>query len=174
MRIEVVNKPVSDRERAEMRGELTKENIDEKIAEIGYSKLADYEREFISTDILSDPSEEDVLNYCKEVKVRYFNDLCEIKIVEGFEAFNGHFYRTNRDDQTNMIGQKDLLSENPSIELVYWKTEDVGYTAHSREEWLQVYQEAFAHKQGNLFKYDAIKRKCIEAKTHEELENIVW
>jgi hypothetical protein len=115
-----------------------------------------------------------LLNYHKEIKTSYFSDLCEGDIIKGFVATNGHTYRTNRDDQVNMIGQKHELLDDELVETVMWKTEDVGYISHTREEWLGVYTEAFSHKKSVLFKYNALKQKILDAKTQEEIVSIVW
>lgn len=110
----------------------------------------------------------------KMIKKAYFNRLCDSKIEEGFASSNGHFYRTNRDDQVNMIGQKDELNADETIEIVPWKTEDVGYIDHTREEWLKVYREAFSHKRNHLFRYDALKNEIDTLTTIDEVKNITW
>jgi hypothetical protein len=99
---------------------------------------------------------------------------CESEIESGFTSSNGHTYRTNRDDQINFIGQKDRLASDESITTIPWKTEDAGYINHSREEWMQVYYEAFDHKQAQLLKYDQLKQQVEAAQTVEELDNINW
>lgn len=125
-------------------------------------------------DAYNDLTHEDVLKYHKELKIRVFKSQCEEDIEKGFTASNGHFYRTNRDDQINMIGQKDALDSNPNITTILWKTEDVGYIEHTREEWLNVYREAFKHKQDTLFKYNDLKLRVINATTNTEVTAIKW
>lgn len=115
-----------------------------------------------------------VLEKKKIEKIQEMNDICEQKIVEGFLSSNGHYYRTNRDDQINMIGQKDALLADPSIVSVQWKTEDMGYIDHTREEWLQVYGEAFTHKKTQLFKYNTLKQQIQATTTIEEIDLITW
>ncbi|MCA1025794.1 hypothetical protein LCM23_06790 [Cytobacillus kochii] len=114
------------------------------------------------------------LERAKSGKNSKLKKACEESILAGFSSANGHFYRTNRDDQTNMIGQKDILNSDESISTVQWKTEDAGYIAHTREEWLKVYNEAFMHKQKQLFKYDSLKSQVLSATTQEELDSINW
>lgn len=117
---------------------------------------------------------EDELEDIRDSKISELNDLCEGKIVKGFLASNGHWYRTNRDDQTNMIGQKDELTADPSILTILWKTEDAGYVIHTREEWLQIYKEAFQHKKTQLFKYDAYKNEVRTLTEPTEIKNFKW
>lgn len=115
-----------------------------------------------------------VLNYHKNLKIEYLRENVEAEICVGFTATNGHTYRTNRDDQINMIGQKDELVEDETITEVHWKTENAGYVLHTKEEWLTVYREAFAHKKAKLFKYNTLKQQVLSAETHDELLEIKW
>jgi hypothetical protein len=115
-----------------------------------------------------------ILNHHRLLKIEILKEQCEITIEAGFTASNGHAYRTNRDDQINMIGQKDELTIDTSIATVMWKTEDVGYFQHTREEWLKIYNEAFAHKKATLFRYDSLKKLINEATSHDEIIAINW
>jgi hypothetical protein len=124
--------------------------------------------------VLSQVTDEYILNHHKQLKVDILSEICESNIVKGFTASNGNTYRTNRDDQVNMIGQKDELAEDPSITVVHWKTENLGYIEHTREEWMKVYIEAFSHKKSNLFRYNSLKHKVLNATTHSEIVGINW
>lgn len=110
----------------------------------------------------------------KMIKKAYFNRLCDSKIEEGFASSNGHFYRTNRDDQVNFLGKFNQLMNDKTITTVMWKTEDVGYIEHSREEWLMIYNEALAAKERKLFKYNQLKQQVNACGTKEEVEAVVW
>jgi hypothetical protein len=116
------------------------------------------------------------LNRAKENRKIELSSKCEENIVLGFTSTNGHHYRTNRDDQTNMIGQKDELTDDLTITEVYWKAEELGYwIAHTRDEWLnQVYVESFKHKKAQLAKYNDLKIKVEACLTVEEVDLIVW
>lgn len=178
-KITVNNKPADAKSRAIGKG-VTVADIVAKAINVGFESLEQYEKDFYLSSLaerlnksVESLTDVEILESCKADKVSYFKEYCEIKIVEGFTASNGHFYRTNRDDQTNMIGQKDDLTDTP-VDVVYWKTENAGYVAHSKEEWLQIYKEAFMHKKAILFKYDTIKRKISLAKTLDEVMLISW
>lgn len=121
-----------------------------------------------------DIDESTILNHHKSLRIELLSTRCNNLIVEGFESSNGHTYRTDRDDQINMIGQKDMLHEDQTIEEVYWRTEDAGYLPHTREEWLNVYKEAFRHKQEKIFKYNKLKSEVMNAETHSEILAIKW
>jgi hypothetical protein len=119
-------------------------------------------------------TDEYILGYHKELKIEKLSKECESNILSGFTASNGKVYRTNRDDQINMIGQKDKLQSDETITSVMWKTEDSGYAEHTREEWTTVYGEAFDHKSRQLFKYDRLKNLILGATTDTEVTNIGW
>ncbi|MFE4029135.1 hypothetical protein ACFX4N_23560 [Priestia sp. YIM B13551] len=181
IQIQPNNKVITDKRKAELRGELTAEFVNMVVINQGYPALASYQVDLIKQltadskdEELSELSDEDILEYCKILKNDFFKTTCEEKILEGFTASNGHFYRTNRDDQINFIGQKDLLVANESLTTVPWKTEDVGYIVHTRDEWLQIYNEAFSHKQAQLFKYDNLKKQVMAATDHVALSTIKW
>lgn len=115
------------------------------------------------------------IDAAKELKKDEMKYMCEKAIVHGFTSEkNGHHYRTNRDDQTNMIGQKDDLMDDETITHVQWKTEDVGYIEHTREDWLYIYKEAFAHKKMQLFKYDQSKKDIDALVELEDVLNYKW
>ena len=115
-----------------------------------------------------------LLGKLKELKIEELRLLCDSSIESGFTATNGHFYRMNRDDQLNMIGQKDFLYDNPEESIVYWKTEDSGYVSHTREEWMSIYSQGFLDKKKKLFKYDRLRTKVRSATTSDEVVSIFW
>lgn len=119
-------------------------------------------------------TEQFIFNYHKELKQEFIKLQCEEDVLTGFTASNGHVYRTNRDDQTNMIGQKDFLNDHPEVTTVKWKTEDQGYIVHTREEWLKVYLEAFYNKMMKLEKYNQLKEKISLATTEAEIIAVDW
>lgn len=113
--------------------------------------------------------------YFKPLKILELNKMCEQTIEAGFTSnINGHVYRTNRDDQINMMGQKDELMDDPAIETVPWKTEDVGYIKHTRADWLNIYKEGLQHKKAQLFKYDQLKKQVLAAQTIDEINAVQW
>lgn len=124
---------------------------------------------------ITDINEEEILNHHKEIKAQYISNKCEQSILEGFiSTINGHTYRTNRDDQINLIGRYNEVKEDINIQTVRHKTEDVGYIDHPRDEFIAVYKEAFNHKEQKLFKKDDLERQIYACTTHDEIEAIVW
>ena len=119
-------------------------------------------------------TEEVILNHHKELKINILSETCDNTITEGFIAENGHRYRTNRDDQLNMVAKNIQLLQNPSITEVHWKTEDAGYVLHTREEWLKVYSEGITHKETNLYKYNTLKIQVKNALSDDEVLAVAW
>jgi hypothetical protein len=157
--------------------------IEQLLLDNGYDSLSPYDMNRVIVHVAgamgkssnyNDITLEDVFNYHKELKISIFKQLCEESILEGFTSSNGHFYRTNRDDQINLMGQRDELVFDETIDKVMWKTEDVGYVEHTRDEWLMVYSEAFAHKKKQLFKYNTLKGELESAIDDKELVAIKW
>ncbi|MEK4560460.1 MULTISPECIES: DUF4376 domain-containing protein [unclassified Bacillus (in: firmicutes)] len=117
-------------------------------------------------------TEDVILQHHKNLKNDLLSEACEEEIIKGFTASNGHVYRTNRDDQVNMIGQKDILDDTDSAEPIKWRTEDAGWIDHTKDEWLQVYKEAFDFKKSTLLKYASLKDQVNNATTHDEIVKI--
>lgn len=111
----------------------------------------------------------------KSFKIEELNKKCQEDIFGGFtSSLNQHIYRTNNEDQLNFLGKFNQLINDSSIISVMWKTEDVGYIEHSREDWLKIYNEALAVKEQKLFKVNQLKLKVNNALTKEEIEAVVW
>lgn len=118
---------------------------------------------------------EHVLQYHKDLKKSMMNEFYEIDIAKGFKATNGHTYRTNTDDQINFLGRMLMLYLKPDIQEVNWKPEDLDeYLLHTREEWLQVASEGFAHKESQLMKYNEKTTAIRNATTHDQIVAVSW
>ncbi|QZA70328.1 hypothetical protein 278BB001_177 [Bacillus phage 278BB001] len=156
-------------------------SLEKKVLEVGYDGLSlseknDYIRLVASRKqkLVNQVTDQDLLDYHKEFKIYVFQVTCDTEIAKGFTASNGHTYRTNREDQTNMLATKIQLSEDPTISEVYWLTQDSGYLMHTREELLKVYNEAFEHKKNLVFKNGELRRMIENAATDAELVAIKW
>lgn len=117
---------------------------------------------------------EDILNYHKNLKISMQNEFCEIAIAAGFTSSNGHKYRTNTDDQINFLGKMIMLQMKPDITEVPWKTEDAGYIVHTKEDWLTVASEGFAHKEEQLLKFNEKTTTIKNATTHAQIVAVSW
>lgn len=156
-------------------------NYESMLAEKGFDDLAIADKKALIQFIANkdgklqyEVNPQYLLDYHKQLKIDIISEKCEEKIIAGFIATNGFRYRTNRDDQINMIGKKDQLSSDLSITTVKWKTEDEGYINHTKDEWLGVYSEAFTHKETQLMNYNDLKQQILSATTHAEIVKIDW
>ncbi|MFD2671800.1 DUF4376 domain-containing protein [Marinicrinis sediminis] len=111
----------------------------------------------------------------KAKRIAYLSEICEQEICKGFiSSVNGHHYKTDRDDQINFIGQKDVLSDNPQIESLFWKTQDAGYVEITRAEFFTIYQEGFMHKDRLIRKFGTLRNSVNLASSKAEIESVVW
>lgn len=163
-------------------GELIRYPIDKRLLASGFDKLSLEEKnqliEHIGTQdqvLYSQITEAYILDYHKKIKKIVLSNQCEEAIVGGFTSLvTGYKYRTNRDDQLNMVGKYIKVMDDTSITQVAWKTEDVGYHIHSRADFLAVYDEAFNHKENTIFKLKDLRDQVDAAITHDEIVAIVW
>ena len=119
-------------------------------------------------------TDEYLLEYHKQIKKEILRNKCQTIIKNGFTAFNGHTYKADFDDQINFMGKMIHILADPTIETVIWKTEDVGYLEHTKDEWIRVFVEGVKHKEDNIFKYNNLLKMLEDAKTHKEVININW
>lgn len=120
-------------------------------------------------------TEEYILAYHKRLKIESMTVVSDETIVKGFTSSNGHIYRTNRDDQINMIGKALQLTIDPTVETVPYKSEDAGYMVMSKEDWISdVFMEGLNHKEKTLHKYNTLKANVEAATTEADLLLISW
>jgi hypothetical protein len=157
------------------------EFLNSVLLENGYDALSLSDKNVIIATIANEfgveynkVTDDHILNYHKNFKIAVLKSQCEADIENGFTAFNGHFYRTNRDDQINMIGQKGELDDDPSITEVPWKTEDADYIMHTREDWIKIYKEAFLTIRKKTLKYGQLKRDVKNVQSHPEIVEVKW
>lgn len=122
----------------------------------------------------SEITDDYILDYHKQLKTDILSETCDEVIVYGFTSINKHHYRTNRDDQLNMIAKNVQLLHDTTILSVDWKTEDAGYISHTRQEWLSVYNEGISFKEANLYKYNTLKIQVKNSTTHAEIIAVAW
>ena len=124
---------------------------------------------------IRDISDDEILQYHKDLLKQSFDDKCSYAIEAGFVSnVNKHIYRTNRDDQINFIGQYLLVREDYTIPRVYWKTEDAGVLPLTREDFMMIYREALMHKNLVIQRFWEKKVMIDNCTTHSELRKIIW
>lgn len=156
--------------------------LEQKLVAVGYHAFDTVEKNTLIKELArregvpyNEITEDFILEIHKLIKTREFSLISNRTINRGFTSSNGYFYRTNEGDQANMIGKAVQLLLVPTIEQVFWKTEDAGYIPHTREEWIKfVFIEGLTHKETTLFKYDTLKQAVQNAGSHEELLKLQW
>ena len=153
----------------------------DRFVKLGYSSLDDSDKNDLTILValeknvrVIDVDESYLFEYLKEVVKEKSKSMCDYKIENDFVATNGHNYRLNTNDQINMIGQKAEIDTDPSIDEVFWKTEDSGFVKHTREEWLSIYLEAHEYKKNCIYRYNALKGLIDETSTNDELMKLEW
>jgi hypothetical protein len=124
----------------------------------------------------SDITSDHILTHHKNLKINLLIQLRDNAIHGGFTSSNGHTYRTNPDDQVNMIGQKIELMDDNTITTVMWRQEDVNdWVSHTASDWIdKVYKEAFSYKQSQMSKCKGLISDVSQATTHDAIVAITW
>lgn len=156
--------------------------IEQKLLETGLVGMTPEEKNNLIMTIARNQSktffeinEDYILDYHKQLKIDLFSEISDSEIVKGFTSSNGHIYRTNRDDQTNMLGKAIHILLDPTVTTVNWKTEDAGYIPLTRDEWIsQVFGEGMRHKETILYKYNTLKLRIQDTTSEPELLAISW
>jgi hypothetical protein len=118
------------------------------------------------------------LDEAKALKIAQFDTKCQETIEAGFysSALGAeHFYRFNRaEDQINFSQQGVMLTLNPALNEIYWKTEDAGVLKHTRAQFLQVLDDASTNKTSTIAKYWQLKSLILSTESLEDLDLITW
>lgn len=135
----------------------------EYVSEDGIGKLEGFENGYIIVDQSIDPSTipyEEVIEFAKQLKIKELSEECNAKILEGFE-YNGDYFDFDYKDQTNFYQQLALLSVDPTIEEVSWKTRNNGIKTFTRDEFIAICKAAEAHKKSKMTKYWFLRDQII-------------
>ncbi len=107
-------------------------------------------------------------------KLNELDEACENDILSGFIASNGHHYGFSYKDQINFNEQDAILTRNPSIDTIYWKTDDIGPIPHTREEWYAVVDDVAVSKLGKIARYWQLKVYVLSLNSESEINAIHW
>jgi hypothetical protein len=122
---------------------------------------------FVAEDILS-------LDQYKAERIQWFDNFCNESVMKGFNAV-GHTFRFNGEDQDNFSQRSLLLLLKPDdTSPIFWKTEDVGVIALTRDEFIAVLESADVHKMSIIQQYWKVKGLILQATSHRDVANITW
>lgn len=116
-----------------------------------------------------------VLNWHRTLKKELIEDHKLVDIANGFTSTNGHQYTVSTDDQINFLGEKASLDIDTTITSVDWEQVDKGtWVTHTKDEWLQVFKEAFTYKKNCLMQCNILKGEIDAATTEDEVFAVNW
>ena len=119
--------------------------------------------------------EDDILAYHKLAMIKRLERRCQQEVLEGFSSTTtGHIYRTNTDDQINILGKIVELMLKTELLNVQWKTEDSGVIDHTRETFFNVLYESIQHKEDKIVHLWQKKYEVGLCTGHDEINLIEW
>lgn len=156
--------------------------IEQRLLDVGFDAMTVTEKNqlisFLANNagkMYSEISVDDVIAHHKELKFEQLSEACADTILAGFTSTNGHVYRTNGDDQSNFFGKAIQLLLDSSITTIKWKTEDIGYADHTRDDWIQkVFLEGLSFKESTLYKYNQLKAIARSATSDAGVLAVRW
>jgi hypothetical protein len=117
------------------------------------------------------------IGYLKEQKKIELDAKCQETILSGFTSSNGHSYSFDVYDQANFTGKLAQISADTTILTVNTKTKDAGVIQVTRDEYIQICNEASNHKESNLGKLWSLEAQ-VDAlpadATEDQINAIVW
>ena len=115
-----------------------------------------------------------VLDYLKKLYTNKMSQECKDFILQGFySAVTQSYYGFSEKDQINFNQQLTLMLLDPTVNEVYWKTEDKGVIPHTRDEFIAVCKEGEKHKRHAMRNYYIITDNIREMRNFEELKGLV-
>jgi hypothetical protein len=110
-------------------------------------------------------------------KIGELDAKCNETILAGFTSSalgSAHDYDFDYEAQQNLSGMLSLFNADATIADVTWKTKDAGPLTHTKEQFLQLYKDGFAHKNGHIAHYWTLKAQVQAATTVSAVQEIVW
>jgi hypothetical protein len=177
--IQVDNKPVSERERAKERGELTREFINAKLLKDGYTALKDFEKEELFGS--ATPPTEEVLQYARDLKMVELDQKCSQAIVGRFTAMvDGVEYSFSCDEeaQKNFDKADWAFSKGNVPELPWTAYNSEGQVVRiliNPDNFGPVYLAHLEHIQNNIAKFRDFLQPMVEgAEDPDEVFSVKW
>lgn len=116
------------------------------------------------------------LNEIKEAKINLLKDECSQAIYDGFiSESTGYSFGFNQLDQINFTQQMLLIvSDTNNITTIQWKTKNQGVVELTKEQFIQVVEEAKQHKLNQQQKYWNLEQQVLNATDKDTVKSIVW
>lgn len=121
-------------------------------------------------------NESTTLEELKQARINLLKDECSEAIYEGFTSSLGYEFGFQPHDQINFTQQMLLIvaDKNSEITIIQWKTKNQGIVKLTKEEFLQIVEEAKQHKLNQQQKYWMKEELVLVAQSKEEIQLITW
>lgn len=121
-------------------------------------------------------NETTTLEELKQARINLLKDECSQAIYDGFSSSLGYDFGFNPHDQVNFTQQMLLIvaDTNNEITTIQWKTKNQGVVDFTKEEFLQIVEEAKQHKLNMQQRYWMKEELILISHTKEEIQSITW
>ena len=148
---------------------ITKDGV--MITDFTQEEIAQRENERIN----SQPT----LSEIQQQKILELNIACNQDILNGFPSFcTGveHQYNFDLEYQANMNQRATMFLLKPTMVETWWPTKDKGVITHTREQFVQLCEDAERTKDEKIFRYFEMKAQILAPTitTAEQVETFVW
>jgi len=148
---------------------ITKDGV--MITDFTQEEIAQRENERIN----SQPT----LSEIQQQKILELNIACNQDILNGFPSFcTGveHQYNFDLEYQANMNQRATMFLLKPTMVETWWPTKDMGVITHTREQFVQLCEDAERTKDEKIFRYFEMKAQILAPTitTAEQVETFVW
>lgn len=131
---------------------LQKHEIKDIVPEGLYTPKWDYS----SKNWVEGASLNEVLTPLKTSKAEELSSMCNQLIEKGF-FHNGDLFQFNMIDQSNFNQQLSMIPLDTNISTIYWKTENNGVKAFTKDEFIAICKTGEYHKKSHITHYWNLK-----------------
>lgn len=183
MKIEPINKPVSEKDRATLRGELNRSYILDKMNQSGYNELETFEKDFFKEKVVGnkEASEEAVLEVVRYMKLQDLKASCSETILGRFHSeVGGMEYLFSNDAEAQINFDKAMNAfEKQWMSQTFWTAytleKELVRVTLTPETFRPVYMSHLAHIQDNISKLrDVLQPQVEKAENAQEIHEIKW
>lgn len=110
-------------------------------------------------------------------KIEQLSKSCKEDILNGFSSSAlglSHDYKFDEEDQRNFSQQANALIFDSTIATIDWNTKDAGLLKHTREQFIQLLNDAQISKDEKVSHFRAMKKQILDAKTSDEVQTFQW
>jgi len=117
------------------------------------------------------------LSEIQQRKILELNTGCNQDILNGFpSSCTGveHQYNFDLEYQANMNQRATMFLLKPTMTETWWPTKDMGVLTHTREQFVQLCEDADKIKDAKILRYFGMKAQVEACKEIADVEAIAW